>query len=494
MLSSRKQRLANMVLLFLLSTSLGDSHIAILAEEASSAESKEPSTELSERINRLIQQLDDDSFRIREEAERALIEIGLPAWDAVSRASKGDSAETKWRARRVLVMLGQLKKDLQYVDSVSQPALSYVVSATLSADGKYLYSASWQGNTICVFSRDVNSGGLELIQTIDDKDNLAGAISVQLSSDGRYALATAFRSQTAILYLRDAMTGKLTLSDMARQGQNGVDGLHWSLDSVFSPDSRFVYVIDPGGSGNATPRVDGQPGAVTIFQITKEGKLQWVEAYRGEAACFQGTRGIAMHPDGKTMFIPSSGQSLLTVASRDAESGKLQITQTLRDGEKGVEGLAGVSSVACSPDGKFLYVSSGRFWGDNAIGVYQIGEDRLLSKVQELFNGKDGLTKFEGGNKIHVSPDGKHVYVNGTLSETLLDFQRDEKTGQLSSPEVTEFRTLEWLGPRLGPAGVGLSPDGKHAYVALESTGKIAILKRMSASVTKTEEKKSAHD
>jgi 6-phosphogluconolactonase (cycloisomerase 2 family) len=261
-----------------------------------------------------------------------------------------------------------------------------------------------------------------------------------------------------------------------------VDGLRWALDGIFSPDSRFVYVIDPRGSGSQIATVDGQPGALTIFQITKDGKLQWIEAYRGQGDCFNGSRGIAMHPDGKTMFIPSSSQSLLTVVSRDEKSGKLQVKQTLRDGRNGVEGLEGVSSVACSPDGRFVYTSSGRFRGDNAIGVYRSGENGQLNKVQELFNGQAGLTKFEGGNEIHVSPDGKHVSVAATLSETILDFQRDEKTGQLGAAEVTEFRTLEWLGPRLGPAGMAISPDGKHTYVALESTGAIAIFKRKSAS------------
>lgn len=475
-----KQRLAIMVVLFSLSLPLSERQSAVLAQETADPSSNKQKTKSAEQINRLVKQLDDDSFQVREMAEKTLIEIGLPAWEAVLGASKSNSNEVRVRARRILARYGELKTDLQFLDSVSLPELSYVVSAAVSADGKFLYAAAWRGNTVCVFSRDANSGRLELIQTIDDAEMLSGAIAVRLSPDGKYALATAFLSQTAILFRRDPDSGKLTLSDVARQGHNGVDGLRWALDCVFSPDSRFVYVIDPRGSGTQIPRIDGQPGAVTIFQITKEGKLQWIEAYRGQEECFNGTRGIVMHPKGNTVFVPSSSHGILTVLSRDAESGKLQVKQTLRDGEKGVEGLEGVSSVDCSPDGRFLYTSSGRFRGDNAIGVYRIGKDGLLSKVQEMFNGKEGVTKFEGGNEILVSPDGKHVYVAGTLSETILDFQRDAETGRLSSPEVTEFRSFHPPETRLGPAGLAASPDGKYVYVALESTGAIAILQRQS--------------
>jgi 6-phosphogluconolactonase (cycloisomerase 2 family) len=233
---------------------------SVLAQEASSESSKELSAELAQKINRWIRELDDDSFQIREEAEKNLIEIGLPAWDAVLKATESPSNEVRTRARKILATYRQRKKHLQFVHSESRPELRYAVSATVSTDGKFVYAAAWQGHSICVYSRDAKTGRLNHLQTIQDQNNLSGAISLRLSPDGGYALATAFLSQTAVLFRRDAKVGTLTVSDVARQGQNDVDGLRWALDSVFSPDSKFAYIIDPRGTGTRIETVDGQPG------------------------------------------------------------------------------------------------------------------------------------------------------------------------------------------------------------------------------------------
>lgn len=53
-------------------------------------------------IAALIEQLGSDSFREREAAERALIEIGPPAFAALREAASSDDAEVALRARRIL--------------------------------------------------------------------------------------------------------------------------------------------------------------------------------------------------------------------------------------------------------------------------------------------------------------------------------------------------------------------------------------------------------
>lgn len=52
-------------------------------------------------IARHIEQLDADTFELREKAERSLLEIGLPALKLLERARKSESAEVRSRARRI---------------------------------------------------------------------------------------------------------------------------------------------------------------------------------------------------------------------------------------------------------------------------------------------------------------------------------------------------------------------------------------------------------
>ena len=65
------------------------------------------SSDLSKQIDQLVHQLDDDSFQVREEAQRKLVKIGKPALAAVRRAEKHQSAEVRSRSRVIFrQMLG----------------------------------------------------------------------------------------------------------------------------------------------------------------------------------------------------------------------------------------------------------------------------------------------------------------------------------------------------------------------------------------------------
>ncbi|MCH7686478.1 MAG: beta-propeller fold lactonase family protein, partial [Planctomycetes bacterium] len=240
---------------------------------------------------------------------------------------------------------------------------------------------------------------------------------------------------------------------------------------TFSPDSKFLYVADPKGSGQGA---GGATGSIFCFRISDNDGLKLVQSHTGQDKCFTGTRGLTIHPNGKTVYVPSSTRGLLTVLDRDLQTGKLTVRQILKDGENNIQSLNGVYSVACTRDGKFLYSCSGRFQGDQAVSVFKVADDGSLSLVQELFNGQTGLHNCRGANEIHISPDGKHVCVAATVSGYVIDFQRDEKTGKLHDAESMKLCDEEGL---LGPAGLGISPDGRYLYTALEGAGEIAVLR-----------------
>ncbi len=364
---------------------------------------------------------------------------------------------------------------LKYLDSIFQPSLNSANCAKISADGKFLYVTAWDAKTIVVMQRDASTGRLEMVQAMQSDRDLDGVTAVYFSPDGRLAAASALRSHTAVLFERDPMMGMLRILDVARDGEKAVKGLTWAVDGVFSPDGKFLYVCDPKVAG-VSPGLPDQKGAITAFQVTANRKLKWIESNSGENSCFDGTRSILFHPDRKLAFVASSTANALVVLNWNNESGKMTIRQIVHDGEGRVGALAGAMELTWSPDGRFLYVVSGRFKGDNAVSVFKLTAEDELVWVEEFISGQSDLQGFAGGNQISVSPDGRNVYATGTVSNSLACFERNTETGKLTYLETLMNNGA--VNHLSGAAGVAISPDGKHVYVTAEFAGGVSIFER----------------
>lgn len=360
---------------------------------------------------------------------------------------------------------------LRHASSISLESLQMVTSVEVSRDGNFLYAAAWRAAAITVFQRNQVTGALTHVQEVTDADILDGVTAVRLSPDGRYAAATAFRSQCLVLFGRNPQDGKLTRLALAKNGVEGVAGLQWAIDVGFSPDSKFLYVIDAHGPRRLfLPR----SGSVTAFRILEQGELQFIEANIGQDNCFADVRGMAVHPDSKTIVVTASTAGTLVVLDRDVTTGAIRVRQIIKDGDGEVRGLDGAMGVALSPDGQFVYTSAGRFRGDSAIGVYKFDEAGKLSLVQEFLNAEGDLQNFVGGNELTVSADGRRVYAVASRSESVACFDRDNLSGKL-----TFIETIANLDGRIsGVAGIGISPDDDFIYVAAESTDTISCYHR----------------
>ena len=81
-----------------------------------------------------------------------------------------------------------------------------------------------------------------------------------------------------------------------------------------------------------------------------------------------------------------------------------------------------------------------------------------------------------GSDEYYQLQDGKYVYAAATRSGMVAGFRRDQETGRLT---VLDTESIALVGPgNLGPAGLGISPEGDHLYVAAESAGKIIVFRR----------------
>jgi 6-phosphogluconolactonase (cycloisomerase 2 family) len=448
------------------------STLALLAMTGAAAGQAEESSEnLDARIDRLIQQLDDDNPEVRDAATTDLIKIGQPAVAKLIITAKEGRLAAGQRADQILNAVSRTAAGLRFASAIKRNELQGAVTLVLSPDGKFVYVPAHIAGAINVFRRDAKTGQLTDQQTIQDASQLDGVVTLRLNSDGKLAIATACRAKTVALYSRDEMTGELSLLSMRRKEPFGeLSVMEWPTEAIFSNDDKFIYAVDD------------RQGTVLVFRIDDGNTLSFVEVFHGPDGCLSGARGINLHPDGKTLYVSCHRACTLVVLNRDPETGKVGIRQILRDEEDGVHGLAGTIDTCVSRDGKYVYTVSGRWAGDDAIGAFQVGADGKLTVLQEFINNQSDLKGFEGGAKgIMISPDGKRFYASGARSRSLACFNRNPDSGKLEYVTtiknlVTGDRTEERPGDNLGANGIDLSPDGRFLYLALENGAAISVL------------------
>jgi hypothetical protein len=94
---------------------------------------------LAEKVQKLIRQLGNDQYKVREEAGKQLVEIGRPAVPALREAMKGDDVEVKHRAGRILdtirTSMPYLLESLKGTDKVERKEAAEVLEH-LGAEGK----------------------------------------------------------------------------------------------------------------------------------------------------------------------------------------------------------------------------------------------------------------------------------------------------------------------------------------------------------------------
>ena len=136
-----------------------------------------------------------------------------------------------------------------HIQTIVDEELKGLVSVVGSEDGKFLYGAALGSQKLVTMSRDPETGKVEVIDSIGD---LKGAVCLAISKDQKWVVFTSCQSSLVTLYSRDAKTGKLTEVSRQQQGIEGVDGLNFPIAVTISPDSRFVYVTSPTGTGSLT--------------------------------------------------------------------------------------------------------------------------------------------------------------------------------------------------------------------------------------------------
>lgn len=313
--------------------------------------------------------------------------------------SRGSNSITVFHRNQASGALSQLPASAGCISGLPVPvcaagrALLGPDVIVISPNGSNVYVGSFFGNAVAVFDRDRASGALT--QPGDSSGCIAEATSgcavgialgapegMAISGDGASVYVASALSNAVVTLARDRATGTLT---QATDGGGCVvnSPLTGCVTGVQLSGANAV-AFNPGGdvyvtslfSNSVTSFTRSSTGGLTQKKGTF-GCLVWLRAVGCSfGRALRAPEGLAVSPDGANVYAAAFANSSIAVLDRGSKSG----TVSQKAGPAGclalrsvpgctpARALRGVSSIALSPDGRYLYSTS---FGSNAVDIFR---------------------------------------------------------------------------------------------------------------------------
>lgn len=325
-----------------------------------------------------------------------------------------------------------------------QEGLNDPFGLAVSPDGLDLYVAGRDDDAVVHLERDPNSGALSPSGCIAYTGDTAGCggstqpgllepRGLVVAPDGLSVLVAGGNSANgSVVQLgRNAVSGDLLPGQCVSETSDatGCTGTHPGLDEAYdiaiSPDGTSVHVV----TRNSNSLVSLTPGSLSSLGCWSDS-----DAPVGGCATTQGlgsNRGVAVSPDGASVYVASAGDAALTSFVR-GPTGALTSPTCIADvGTAGCpttqQGLGGAADVAVAPDNASVYVVG----TEGAIvdfardpGTAVLTGKGCIAQVPDAVGcgvGVEGLASSEG---VTVSSDSRSVYVASSGRQALTRFDR----------------------------------------------------------------------
>ncbi len=191
-------------------------------------------------------------------------------------------------------------------------------------------------------------------------------------------------------------------------------------------------------------------------------------------------RAAGVSPDGNFVYVAAPGNSSIGVFARNHDTGALSFRSVVTDGVGGVDGIAGVVTLALSSNGLYLY-AAGSF--SRAIAVFSRNvQTGALTQIQALVDGQGGVDGLYGVNQLALSTDEESLYSSASFDFAVAAFDRDPATGLLTFVRQRSYEL--GVTPDLGNVnGIAVSPDGGTVYVGAESGSRVFLFTRTESDI-----------
>jgi DNA-binding beta-propeller fold protein YncE len=265
----------------------------------------------------------------------------------------------------------------------------------VSPDGKNVYVGTFFGNSVASFVRDASTGALGQLAgaagcIAEATEGCATGIALKsveglaISGDGTSVYAATALSNAVAELSRDPSTGALAqasdgsgcIVDAALTGCILGRELAGANAVAVSPDDGNVYVTSL--FSNSVTAFDRSSSTGVLAQ--KEGTNGCLIFLRSAGCSFGralvAPEGLAVSPDGRNVYLASFKTGAIDVLDRVASKGGIVRQKpgtagclaTSVNGCARARALKGVSSIALSPDGRYLYSTS---FESNAVDVFR---------------------------------------------------------------------------------------------------------------------------
>jgi DNA-binding beta-propeller fold protein YncE len=335
-------------------------------------------------------------------------------------------------------------------------ALQSPTDVVVSPDGEHVYATAYDSGSVAAFDRDPVSGLLTQVGcvqatpsgTCSNGAGLDGATALAVTPDGSSVYVASYAGALVVLD-RTTPSGSLvrkpgTSGCVSDTGSGGAcaDGVALAAlaDVDVSPDGKNVYVA--ADNGFAVGIFDRGPGGAVA---QKPGTAGCVSETGTGGACADGkaltfSRGVAVSPDGGTVYVASHVPGSIAVFDRDKTTGALLqragvegcASSTGTQGQCSVvAGMGNAGAVAVSPDGASVYATGGA--GGGSVVVL----DRSATGVLTQKPGTAGCVNDSGQapcadgvalgavSAVALSPDSSSLYAVSGDDAAIAVFARE---------------------------------------------------------------------
>jgi 6-phosphogluconolactonase (cycloisomerase 2 family) len=319
---------------------------------------------------------------------------------------------------------------------------------------------------------------------------LAGPVGAVVSPDGRH-LYTGAVGDAVAHFTRDTTSGAIAFGDCVTSGPSPALGctdlsaqtsaIEYLQDIAMSPDGTSIYVV--GYYADAITHLVRNPttGALSFGGCVAGRAVTGCTNVAGATNALDELRGVAVSPDGASVYVTAGARDAVLRFDRNATSGALTYAACVTsDGaatgcSTTAPGVLDIPSpVTVSPDGRSVYV--GTLTASTIVHFVRASNGALSSATSTT------LAMLDHVNAVTVSPDGGSVYATSNFGGALVRFTRDAATGEIAFADCLTGGFSPAPGcTDLGPNAEAMSSPGDPLVAAdggtLYATGSSEVLR-----------------
>lgn len=300
----------------------------------------------------------------------------------------------------------------------------------LTRDGKYLLAVretrdenNKSAGYIELFNVDVNGN---LISANKVSSGGAHPCHVAVSDEGFVIVSNYSEGNVALMRIDSAGVLSEMVSNVQHTGMGPVVNRQEKAhvhSSLIEPGGKRIFVADLGIDQVKVYTIDEASNTLKPFKYPE------IDMVPGS-----GPRHMAIHPNGKLLFIANELSSSVSVVQL-MKNGNFKIIETLSTLPANFSESNSCADIHLSPEGNFLYVSNR---GMNSIAIFSVLEK--TSKIK-LLGHED--TKGEMPRNFTLTPTGDYLLVANQNSNNIVAFKRSSETGLLTfTDQINAFKPV----------------------------------------------------